>query len=122
MGLAALTAIVHESANSQVWLLEYFENHIRNEIHHTHRLKAYKLFGPAHLTTNRLVMAQAIKTDCKDKPFRLAWLQMSNKKGGNADPFNHTDITLQNFLLIQGLRKGPAISHFPVKTPTKKLV
>ena len=51
-------AIVHESANSQVWLLETLENHIRNEIHHTHILKTYKIFGLAHLTTNRLVMAQ----------------------------------------------------------------
>ena len=112
-------AIVQESVNSETHLLESLENQVRNDINHTHKSKTYKLFGPAHLTTNRLVMAHAIKINCKDKPFRLAWLQMSNQNGGNTDPFHHSEVTLQNFLRMQGLLRGPAISHFPVKMSTK---
>ena len=35
------------------------------------------------------------------------------------DPFRHTEITLQNFLRMQGYMKGPSITHFPVKVPTR---
>ena len=117
--ISARKAIVRECVNSPSQLLESLEHQIRNDIHHTHKLKAYKLFWPAHLNTNRLVMAHIIKLNCKEKPFRTAWLQTSNKNGGNVDPFHDSDITLQNFLRMQGLLKGPAISHFPAKTPTK---
>ena len=117
--LSFRTAIVHESISSQTHLLESLESQARNDIHHAHKLNTYKLFGPAYLTTNRLVMAHAIRIICKDKPFRLAWPQMSNRNGGNSDPFHHSDVTLQQFLRMQGLLRGPAISHFPVKTSTQ---
>ena len=44
---------------------------------------------------------------------------MSNRNGGHVDPFRHTEITLQNLLRMQGYMKGPTITHYPVKMPTR---
>ena len=64
-------------------------------------------------------MANTIKANYRDKRFRLAWLQMSTRSGGHVDTFGHRELKLQKILRMQGIPKGPDITQFPFKMPTK---
>ena len=44
---------------------------------------------------------------------------MTQCNGGYIDPFYHTEITMTNSLCMQGFLRGPVITHYPVKLPTK---
>ena len=81
--------------------------------------KNYKIFGPDQTSPDRVVLAFVIKQNSYNKAFQLAWRQMTQCNGGYIDPFHHTEITMTNFLRMQGVLRGPVITHYPVKLPTK---
>ena len=91
----------------------------RNDILSHHKSRNYKIFGPDQTPPDRVVLAFVIKQNSYNKAFQLAWREMSQCNGGYIDPFHHTEITMTNFLRMQGLLRGPVITHYPVKLPTK---
>ena len=91
----------------------------RNDILSHHKSRNYKIFGPDQTPPDRVVLAFVIKQNSYNKAFQLAWREMTQCNGGYIDPFHHTEITMTNFLRMQGLLRGPVITHYPVKLPTK---
>ena len=75
----------------------------RNDLMSHHKNRNYKISGPHETSPDRIVLAFVIKQNSYNKAYKLSPTQMSQCNGAFIDQSHHTEITMTNFLRMQGL-------------------
>ena len=108
---------IHQNEELLLQNISELEAVATNDILSHHKSRNPKIFGPDQTSPDRIVLAFVIKQNSYNKAFQLLWRQISQCNGGFIDPFHHTEKTMTNFVLVQGLLRGPITTHHPVKLP-----